>query len=60
MPLIYSLLLDIIMYISSLSMKKEQNMAIVELTADEYESVVEKSEKPVLIDFWAPWCRNSA
>lgn len=31
-------------------------MAIVELTADEYESVVEKSEKPVLIDFWAPWC----
>ncbi|MGN1410269.1 MAG: thioredoxin [Eubacteriales bacterium] len=31
-------------------------MAIIELTAEEYEDIVEKSEKPVLIDFWAPWC----
>ena len=28
----------------------------MELTQDNYDSVVKQSEKPVLIKFWASWC----
>lgn len=28
----------------------------MELTEDNYDSVVNQSEKPVLIKFWASWC----
>ena len=28
----------------------------MELTQDNYDSVVNQSEKPVLIKFWASWC----
>ena len=31
-------------------------MAYINITADNFETVVLKSEKPVLLDFWAPWC----
>ena len=31
-------------------------MAVVKLTTAEFENVAAKSAKPVLIDFWAPWC----
>ena len=31
-------------------------MSIVHITKDNFESLVKKSEKPVLIDFWAVWC----
>lgn len=30
--------------------------AIVEVTDSNFDQVVLKSEKPVLIDFWAAWC----
>ncbi len=29
---------------------------VVTLTADNFEEIVLKSDKPVLVDFWAPWC----
>ena len=29
---------------------------MVEVTSDNFESAVLKSDKPVLVDFWASWC----
>jgi thioredoxin 1 len=29
---------------------------VVELTTDNWEQEVVNSDKPVLVDFWAPWC----
>ena len=31
-------------------------MPITEITKENYEELVQRSEKPVLLDFWAPWC----
>lgn len=28
----------------------------MELNADNFDSAVLQAEKPVLVDFWAPWC----
>ena len=31
-------------------------MAIITVTEQNYEALVLKAERPVLVDFWAPWC----
>lgn len=31
-------------------------MSIVAVTDSDFERKVLKSEKPILVDFWAPWC----
>ena len=31
-------------------------MSVVTITTANFEEEVLKSEKPVLVDFWAPWC----
>ena len=31
-------------------------MSVMEITQENFETVVLKADKPVLLDFWAPWC----
>ena len=31
-------------------------MSVVHITKDNFDSIVNQSEKAVLVDFWAPWC----
>jgi len=31
-------------------------MAVIELNKNNFDEIVKKSEKPVLVDFWADWC----
>ena len=31
-------------------------MAVIKITANNFEEEVVKSDVPVLVDFWAPWC----
>nr|4BA7_A Chain A, LBCA THIOREDOXIN [synthetic construct]4BA7_B Chain B, LBCA THIOREDOXIN [synthetic construct] len=31
-------------------------MSVIEINDENFEEEVLKSDKPVLVDFWAPWC----
>ena len=31
-------------------------MSVIQVTEDNFDEVVMKSDKPVLLDFWATWC----
>jgi thioredoxin 1 len=41
-----------------MSLRKESTMAgnVIELTDTDFDDVIHKSNVPVLVDFWAPWC----
>ena len=31
-------------------------MSVIHITKDTFDSIVNQNDKPVLVDFWAPWC----
>lgn len=31
-------------------------MSVINLNSDAFRAALDQSEKPVLVDFWAPWC----
>jgi thioredoxin 1 len=37
-------------------MKGEYIMSVLKITKDNFQQEVMDSNKPVLLDFWAPWC----
>ena len=39
-------------------LERNQKMAgnVIELTDADFDDVIHKSDVPVLVDFWAPWC----
>lgn len=47
-------------YPESIILAQDKNMPqgshVVHLSDDNFEQEVMKSDKPVLVDFWAPWC----
>jgi thioredoxin len=31
-------------------------MAIIHITPENIKEVIEQNDKPIIVDFWAPWC----
>lgn len=43
-------------FIINQRIERMNHMSVLKITKDNFESEVLKSEKPVLVDFWAVWC----
>lgn len=37
---------------------KKPKIKAVEITAENFREIVLQNDKPVLLDFWAAWCRS--
>jgi thioredoxin len=42
--------------VGSINIKEDSQMSVINITQNTYQQEVLNNEKPVLLDFWAPWC----
>jgi thioredoxin 1 len=44
------------LFLAGISLNKKSNIMALEFTDTNFDELVLKSDKPVIVDFWAVWC----